>query len=52
MIRFVLGVLMLLIGASTMETSTSVINHGFVICLAGLGLMYWAVPTLQKKYDE
>lgn len=52
MIRFTLGVIALFIGVGTMDASPHIINHGLVLSLAGLGLMIWALPTLQKKYGD
>lgn len=52
MIRFTLGVIALFIGVGTMDASPHIINHGLVLSLAGLGLMIWALPKIQKQYDE
>lgn len=52
MIRFYLGFTTMLIGVSTMDSSVSIINHGITLCVIGLALMAWAVPTLQQKYGD
>ena len=52
MIRFYLGFTTMMIGVGTMDSSINIINHGITLCVIGLALMAWSVPTLQRKYSD
>ena len=50
MIRFVIGLFLVMGGVGSIEQDTVTILEGMTICAVGLGLMIWAVPKINEEF--
>lgn len=46
MIRFIIGLILIIGGVGGIEQNTATVMQGLAICIVGLGFMVWAVPKI------
>lgn len=49
MIRFAIGLFLIMGGVGGLEQDTATISEALIVCIAGLALMVWALPKLASE---